>query len=205
VNAWVITPALVVSVGTAAPSLGVHRLKPRAACAQTRTFVVVNETQLPRVELERAERAVEDQSVQLRRYWQTPCAAFTAAPAQCSVDHFIGGWCAYDGWPVFVEFDRCSGDAGCHAYNASRIPYVEVSVQPSSYASWTVVLSHEVLETLVDPFLARLAGDAEVEVCDPAYAYSYRLDGGVLVSDFTLPAFWRQDWSAARWDELGVL
>lgn len=68
---------------------------------------------------------------------------------------------------------------------------------------WTITASHELLEMLADPWGNRLhsakhldgrAHDGRVryllEVCDPCEATSYEV-GGVAVSDFILPAYYR--------------
>ncbi len=58
---------------------------------------------------------------------------------------------------------------------------------------WTVTASHEVLETLADPWLRRGVQDDDgvwwaVEICDAVEADTYEIDG-VRVSNFCLPAW----------------
>lgn len=75
---------------------------------------------------------------------------------------------------------------------------------------WTVTASHEILETLVDPWLRRGSQDDNgvwwaSEVCDPVESDTYTIDG-VTVSNFCLPAWSeppkRRD--SARYDYLGL-
>lgn len=68
---------------------------------------------------------------------------------------------------------------------------------------WTVTASHEILETLADPWLRRGSQDDDgvwwaSEVCDPVESDTYVIDG-VAVSDFCLPA-----WSEPPMTRIGV-
>ena len=75
---------------------------------------------------------------------------------------------------------------------------------------WTVTASHEILETLADPWLRRGVQDDDgtwwaVEICDAVEADTYAIDG-VSVSNFCLPAWGEPPsaTSAARYDHLGL-
>lgn len=75
---------------------------------------------------------------------------------------------------------------------------------------WTVTASHEVLETLADPWLRRGAQDDDgvwwaVEVCDAVENDTYDIDG-VKVSNFCLPSWSEPPVSRAsvRYDYLGL-
>lgn len=75
--------------------------------------------------------------------------------------------------------------------------------------SWTSCASHEILETLADPFLRRCAQAPDgaiwaLEVCDAPEAYSYQIDG-VEVSDFCTPEWFEPpaDLRGAEFDHLG--
>jgi hypothetical protein len=98
--------------------------------------------------------------------------------------------------------------AGYH-WQEHHQPYSMVDL---SAGDWTVTTSHELLEMLADPWGSRLhsaaappgwEGENErvrylVEVCDPCEAVHYRA-GGVRVSDFLLPVFYRSSrrgWTA---------
>jgi hypothetical protein len=80
------------------------------------------------------------------------------------------------------------------------IPWALITVTDQN---WTITLSHEVLELLADPWGSRFVVQSQypisgwpsqdwiVEVCDAceAEALAYAGTGGVLVSDFVLPAY----------------
>ncbi len=75
---------------------------------------------------------------------------------------------------------------------------------------WTVTASHEILETLADPWLRRGAQDDNgawwaVEVCDAVESDSYDIDG-VRVSNFCLPTWGEPPVSRTnvRYDHLGL-
>ena len=76
--------------------------------------------------------------------------------------------------------------------------------------AWTVTASHEILETLADPWLRRGAQDDQgtwwaIEVCDAVENDTYDIDG-VAVSNFCLPAWAEPPVSRAnaRYDYLGL-
>jgi hypothetical protein len=90
------------------------------------------------------------------------------------------------------ERDRMSG---LHLNAFTRQPFALVEVE----GYWSVVLSHEVLEMIADPFGNRLIAAAHplderqrvkylLEVCDPCQAVWYPVNG-VPVSDFYLPRY----------------
>jgi hypothetical protein len=94
------------------------------------------------------------------------------------------------------------GAAGIHLDEHGQ-PYSLVAMADGD---WTVTTSHELIEMLVDPFASRLhtakllagwSGDAAparvrylLEPGDPCETISYQV-GGVSVSDFVLPSFYR--------------
>jgi hypothetical protein len=92
------------------------------------------------------------------------------------------------------------GAAGYHSDEDNQ-PFALVDLRAGD---WSVTASHELLEMLADPWGARLHTAAALagwpgrsrrvqyllEVCDPPEARSYDV-GGVPVSDFILPAFYR--------------
>jgi hypothetical protein len=83
------------------------------------------------------------------------------------------------------------GAAGFHT-DENNQPYALIQYD----IGWSVTLSHETLELLVDPFGNRLypgvIAGARVqileEICDPPENFSYTIDG-VSVSDFVLPEY----------------
>ena len=92
------------------------------------------------------------------------------------------------------------GALGFHA-DANHQPFAKVAID---VGEWTVTASHELLEMLGDPWGNRLHGARAlpgwqgtsprvrylVELCDPCEAITYQV-GGVEVSDFLIPAFYR--------------
>jgi hypothetical protein len=103
-------------------------------------------------------------------------------------------------WAVRVQRGLDVDAAGYH-WAEGRQPYALVDYDRGG---WTVTASHELLEMLADPWGNRLhearalsgwaGGSARVryliEVGDPCEAITYRV-GGVEVSDFVLPDFYR--------------
>jgi hypothetical protein len=95
------------------------------------------------------------------------------------------------------------GEPGALGYHSdsNRQPYSLVDVDDGN---WTVTTSHELLEMIADPWGLRMhtakrplgvdVGSYRVryllEVCDPCEAFTYEV-GGVLVSDFLLPDWYR--------------
>jgi hypothetical protein len=86
---------------------------------------------------------------------------------------------------------------GFHDLQLNGMPQGKVFAHDDIKAglSWTVTLSHEVLELLVDPDVNLAAQDSDgsffsYEVCDAVEddSLGYRIDG-VLVSDFVLPTW----------------
>jgi hypothetical protein len=99
-------------------------------------------------------------------------------------------------WPILIRDDIGYDAAGIHLDKDNQ-PFALVS----SGDGWSLTVSHETLEMLVDPFGNRLvAGDSPkddqgrveflVEVCDPSESaeFGYTVNG-VLVSDFYTPNF----------------
>ncbi len=107
------------------------------------------------------------------------------------------------------------GAAGYHD-DEHHQPYSKVDL---AAGDWTVTASHELLEMLGDPWGNRLHTAAALpgwsgssprvryllELCDPCEAFQYPV-GGVQVSDFLLPAFYRSSKRAvAGYSHLGSL
>lgn len=92
-----------------------------------------------------------------------------------------------------------AGAIGYHNLNHRGIPFgfVFLDIAQRVGESWTVTLSHEVLETIADPMVNLLAMGPHpaqrertvfhwYEMCDAVQAESYEIDG-VEVSNFVLP------------------
>jgi hypothetical protein len=100
-------------------------------------------------------------------------------------------------WHVLLQDELPNGAAGLHKRNDDKQPFALVGLTNN----WTVFMSHEVLEMLVDPqgTLTRTGNSLKsgqgrveylIEVCDPCqssqFAYSVN---SVLVSDFYTPHY----------------
>ena len=90
---------------------------------------------------------------------------------------------AKDGIQVIVESQRevwssCGSTLAlaCHSVTQSGVPVIWASRGPGL----SVSISHEVIETLIEPWLSGY------EVCDPVNASSYYV-AGVQVADFMMP------------------
>ncbi|MEA2784827.1 MAG: hypothetical protein QOF71_931 [Candidatus Eremiobacteraeota bacterium] len=119
-------------------------------------------------------------------------------------------------WVIFLK-ESIGGDdqLGFHLDSHNQ-PYALVAYDDS----WTLSLSHEILEILVDPSGNRLVAGPSVdpkhphhrvryllELCDPCEdsAYSYTIDG-IVVSDFITPHYHDpQDTSGARYSFTGAI
>ena len=98
-------------------------------------------------------------------------------------------------WIALLDNADQAGALGYHDITAQGLPlgkvFAKTSIQFGEPVS--VVLSHEVLEMLADPWINMCAqGDGEVfyarEVCDPVEADQYEINGE-LVSNFVLGAY----------------
>jgi hypothetical protein len=106
-------------------------------------------------------------------------------------------------------------DAGGFHLDKNNQPYAEVALTEDP---WSVAASHELLEMLADPWGSRLHTAAAlpnwqgsrsrlrylVEVCDPCERTTYTV-GGVEVSDFLLPAFYRSSSLATAYSRTGAI
>jgi hypothetical protein len=140
------------------------------------TITVINQANVRPWALAKVERAMVDQSLQLRAAWGTPCV------------QFAGG-----GWPLYLWI-------GGTVYGYHYTDPIRMEVYTGGYTSpaWSETFSHEIVETLVDPSTGRSYYDPYhwlpvtmfglVEVADPVEERGYRLDA-IWVSDFVLPAY----------------
>jgi hypothetical protein len=155
----------------------------------SRTFILVDDNAGADVTtdvLQAIAAAVQDQIEQdFARYWGNPGVKVTRGAAPSPTDDVI---------PVYV---RSSSDVeGAAGYHDDDGVYVFRDGLPSLVAgpfSLSVVVSHEILETLGDPGANRWAdsgkgAEVALELCDAVEGFCYT-KGGVSVSDFLLPAF----------------
>jgi hypothetical protein len=122
-----------------------------------------------------------------------------------------------DMWKIELRQQLPAGSSvrGYHT-NANNQPFALVDVDAGQ---WTVTVSHELLEMLGDPWGNQLHDATAppgwqgtsprvrylVELCDPCEGFSYEV-GGVAVSDFLLPSFYRStDRGTNRYSFLGKL
>ena len=107
-----------------------------------------------------------------------------------------------------------SGALGYHDLNARAIPFGFVFDLDERSDDWTVTLSHEALEMMLDPLASALVpgpnpkdGNLALhtyEVCDAVERTDYDIDG-VRVSNFVTPSFFTVgDEPATRNDFLGI-
>jgi hypothetical protein len=147
------------------------------------------------------ERALVDQSLQLRAAWGTPCVRFG-----------FGGWLVYlqlggphaqPGGDIGYQVGGDHYGAGIPGPNYAGQPYAIVQ---TGNLTWTAGaargLSHELDEMLVDPQDETRWKYGLLEVCDPVQNLTHDVDG-IPVSDFVLPSYFFG--GAWPYDYLGVL
>lgn len=137
-------------------------------------ITIVNQTRVRPAVLSPIENAVVAQSLQVRAAWGTPCVVF--APG---------------GWKLYLKIGA-SGEPWGEHFSDRGLPYVLVWTGALPWRGWSTVVSHEIVETLVDPVNAHYIRDLvsnQLEVADPVEHEAYLLRG-VYVSDFVLPAWY---------------
>lgn len=110
-----------------------------------------------------------------------------------------------DAWWLTLHDDSDrAGDLGYHDLTSAGLPLGKafVATAEENGMPWSVVLSHELLEMLIDPYInlaavIRAGGVPNgmlygYEVCDPVRSDTYRI-GGVAVSNFVYPAWFEAD------------
>jgi len=138
-------------------------------------------------------------SQDFRSYWDLDCS-LTFLPKDQTL---AAGW-----WQIVLTDDPDqAGALGYHEMTRQGTPLGKVfaGLDIRSGSSWTVTLSHELLEVLADPWIDWCAQGANgkvyaLEVCDAVEAdeLGYEVDG-VQVSDFVTPA-WFEPTEADRVD-----
>ena len=134
-----------------------------------------------------------------KTYWERECTLSFLSEDQ----PLTRGW-----WQiVLTDNPDQAGALGYHEMTSQGTPLGKVfaKLDLQSGSSWTVTLSHELLEMLADPWINWCATGSDskiyaLEVCDAVDAdeLSYIIDG-VLVSDFVTPA-WYEPTCADRLD-----
>jgi hypothetical protein len=138
-------------------------------------------------------------SQDFKAYWNLDCVlTFLAKDEKLTT-----GW-----WQIVVtDNPDQAGALGYHEMTSEGSPLGKVfaALDIQNGSSWTVTLSHELLEMLADPWInwCAVGSDEKIyalEVCDAveADALGYEIDG-VLLSDFVTPA-WFEPTEADRMD-----
>jgi hypothetical protein len=103
-------------------------------------------------------------------------------------------------WLVLLNTSDYAGALGYHDVTADGMPLAKVFIQSDieSGSSWTVTMSHELLEMLADPDISTVIeyqGTKKTvffakEICDPCEAdmFGYKIND-ILVSDFVYPGW----------------
>lgn len=141
-------------------------------------------------------------TLDFRGYWDVDCQ-LTSLPSHLPL---VEGW-----WQILVTDDPDqAGALGYHELTSHGSPLGKVfaGLDLLSGGSWTVTLSHELLEMLADPWInwCAQASDGKVyalEVCDPVEAdkMGYEIDG-VLVSDFITPSWFQPNLESTMAEQL---
>ena len=131
-------------------------------------------------------------SSDFRAYWDIDCALTFLSKGQI----LTAGW-----WQIVLTDDPDqAGALGYHEMTIHGTPLGKVfaRLDAESGSSWTVTLSHELLEMLADPWINWCAQGSDrriyaLEVCDAVESDSlgYEIDG-VLVSDFITPSWFER-------------
>ncbi len=134
-----------------------------------------------------------------KAYWEQDCTLSFVPKGQ----PLIAGW-----WQIIItDNPDQAGSLGYHELTSAGAPLGKVfaKLDLDNGSSWTVTLSHELLEMLADPWInwCAMGSDSKIyalEVCDAVEAddLGYDIDG-VRVSDFVTPA-WFEPTCADRLD-----
>jgi hypothetical protein len=107
-------------------------------------------------------------------------------------------------WPVVIRDDIGIAALGVHLTRDGTAPFALVTYRPED---WTITLSHEIIELVVDPFARNLiqgpspeqeeSGDTALflaEICDPCQGFPesriHYLVNGIEMSDFVTPEYY---------------
>ena len=113
---------------------------------------------------------------------------------------------------LFADADQ-PGALGYHDMTAAGVPLAKVfpKLDAQDGANLSTTISHELLEMLVNPYLARAAQASDgkfwtLEICDAVERDEYEIDG-VKVSNFVLPSYFEPPsvLGGVRFDYLGLL
>ncbi len=174
-------------------------------------IAVVNFSVVPDPEVLDAVRAVGRQvKEELAPRWSITADLDVAAPSGSGPDPEV-----LDGDAVIYICDDTDGsDVGYHERNQLKTPYGFVFTELAKVCQrpWSAVLSHEVLELLIDPQLNQFVAGPDPkdpsktvmylkEICDPVEDDFYQIDG-IDVSNFVLPAYYSSGAPTSKTDRL---
>jgi hypothetical protein len=145
------------------------------------------------------DRAVEYQvNHQLHRLWHTPLVRFDAP----STETESGGSWHVDVLPTTkVWYGFFNSASGFHLPG----PPIDIEVAGRSKTMpMSLILSHEVIEALVDPRGNQTIDGVLSEVCDPAEQPAYQING-ITVSNFVTPRWFSKSATGGRFDFQGLL
>lgn len=185
-----------------------------SAQASVIRLTLTSTSKVSATQIARAEKAVTYQvNHQLRRYWVVPEIRFVPSGGDpvflIPGGGIMGAGGAHEqpGPTVFGNFRTPSAFAA----TGDAQDRFTVTGRGHSRVSWTVALSHEVMEMLVNPNVTRKAPHrfhhrrVWVEVADAVEADVYRVDG-VQVSDFVTPRWFEfSNVNFMRYDFMGKL
>lgn len=158
---------------------------------------IVNNSQHSDHDVQRAIRAINAQLVDFAQHWHGLlglCRLEGSRSREISLKELRG-----DGL-IYLLNEPGDGYLGYHDADQYGVPYGVVYTD-YWFEPWTVTLSHEVLELLLDPHVNRLAAGPHpvhghtvfhwLESCDAVQSASYDI-GGIELSDFVLPAYFTE-------------
>lgn len=150
---------------------------------------------VPQVTLADMKKVAAALTKQCRRDFAMPAPAGYGVSASVRVIKNASDAKPWEWVLALISHPDVAGALGYHDQTAQGLPLLKIfpllDIQDGS--PWSVTASHEVLESLADPNLARAAQAADgkfwaYEVCDGVEATSYKIDG-VPVSNFELPPY----------------
>jgi hypothetical protein len=153
----------------------------------------------PLAYVRQVQRAVQYQvNHQLQPIWHTPRISFDApSTTEGPSDSWLADLEAQDtvmyGW-----FTRANG------FHLPDSPvYIDIAGRDQTLPM-SLILSHEVIEALVDPRADRMTDGVLTEICDPVEQPSYQING-ITVSNFVTPRWFSRSPLGGRFDFNGLL
>lgn len=113
----------------------------------------------------------------VHQYWGSPTIRFTRNSGTPIILTDTWNMARYCG----------QGAVACHGVDYNGQPVIVVD---RTDPTWTLSVSHEIAETVVDPQVDRIAGPRFVEVCDPVESAYFRFrHNPSMMSDFVTPGW----------------